>query len=38
MLRNRASITLKTEGEKIVVQNITSKRAAELANLLINKK
>ena len=36
-LRNRASITIKKTDEEIVVQNITSKKAGELAQLLLNK-
>ena len=36
-LRNRASITVKRADEQIVVQNITSKKAGELAQLLLNK-
>jgi hypothetical protein len=37
-LRNRASITIKRgTDEQIVVQNITSKKASELAQLLLNK-
>ena len=36
-LRNRASITVKRADEQIVIQNITSKKAAELATLLLNK-
>jgi hypothetical protein len=36
-VRNRASITIKRTDEQIVVQNITSKKAAELAQLLLNK-
>jgi hypothetical protein len=36
-LRNRASLTLKRADEQIVVQNITSKKAAELVQLLLNK-
>jgi hypothetical protein len=37
-LRQRASITWKTEDEHILVQNITSKDAAQLAQLLLTKK
>ena len=33
-LRNRASLTIKRADEQIVVQNITSKQAGELAQLL----
>lgn len=33
--RNRASLTIKTADEQIVVQNITSTRAAELAHLFL---
>src|SRR5260370_11277903 len=36
-LRNRASLTIKRADEQIVVQNITSKKAGELAQLLLNK-
>src|SRR5438270_3982777 len=36
-LRNRASLTIKRADEQIVVQNITSKKVAELAQLLLNK-
>jgi Effector Associated Constant Component 1 len=36
-LRNRASITIKRADEQIVIQNITSKRAADLADLLLKK-
>jgi len=36
-LRNRASITIKRTDEQIVVQNITSKKAGDLAQLLLNK-
>jgi len=36
-LRNRASITIKRADEQIVVQNITGKRASELAQLLLSK-
>jgi hypothetical protein len=36
-LRNRASITVKRADEQIVVQNITSKKAGELAQLLLSK-
>lgn len=35
--RNRASITIKRADEQIVVQNITSKKAGELAQLLVKK-
>ena len=35
--RNRASITIKRADEQIVVQNITSKKVGELAQLLFNK-
>ena len=35
--RNRASLTIKRADEQIVVQNITSKKAGELAQLLLNK-
>ena len=35
--RSRASITIKRGDDKIVVQNITSKTAGELARLLLNK-
>jgi len=37
MLRHRASITVKRADEQIIVQNITSKKAGELAQLLLNK-
>jgi hypothetical protein len=37
-LRQSASITWKTEDEQILVQNITSKDAAQLAQLLLTKK
>src|SRR5690348_14943325 len=36
-LRHRASITVKRADEQIVIQNITSKQAGELAHLLLNK-
>jgi len=36
-LRYGASITLKTANGEVIVQNITSKNAAELARLQINK-
>ena len=36
-LRSRASITVKRANEEIVVQNVTSKKAGELAQLLLNK-
>jgi hypothetical protein len=36
-LRNRASLTIKRADEEIVVQNITSKKVAELAQALLNK-
>jgi len=36
-LRNRVSITVKRADEQIIVQNITSKKAGELAQLLLNK-
>lgn len=36
-LRNRASLTIKRADEQIVVQNITSKKAGELAQLLLSK-
>ena len=36
-LRNQASLTIKRANEEIVVQNITSKKAAELAQMLVNK-
>lgn len=36
-LRNSASLTWKTADEQIIVQNISSKNAAELAQLLLNK-
>ncbi|GHO54471.1 hypothetical protein [Ktedonobacter robiniae] len=36
-LRTRASITIKGANEEIVVQNITSKKAGELAELLLKK-
>ncbi len=36
-LRNRASITVKRADEQIVIQNITSKKAGQLAQLLLNK-
>src|SRR2546421_4252306 len=36
-LRNRASISIKRTDEQIIVQNITSKKAGELAQLLLNK-
>jgi hypothetical protein len=36
-LRNRASLTIKKADEQIVVQNITSTKAAELAQLLLSK-
>ena len=35
--RNRASITVKRADEEIVVQNVTSAKAAELAQLLLGK-
>lgn len=35
--RNQASITIKRTDEQIVVQNITSKKAGELAQRLIDK-
>ncbi len=35
--RNQASITIKRADEQIVVQNITSKKVGELAQLLFNK-
>ncbi len=35
--RNRAPITIKRADEQIVVQNITSKKAGELAQILFNK-
>jgi hypothetical protein len=35
--RNRASITIKRADDQIVVQNITSKTADELARLVLNK-
>src|SRR6266480_37029 len=35
--RNRASLTIKRADEQIVVQNITSKKAGELAQLLLSK-
>lgn len=35
--RNRASLTIKRADEQIVVQNITSKQAGELAQLLVKK-
>src|SRR5947209_16195119 len=34
-LRNRASLTIRKADEQIVVQNITSKKAGELAQLLL---
>jgi hypothetical protein len=36
-LRNRASLTIKRADEQIVVQNITSTKAAELAQYLFSK-
>ncbi len=36
-LRNRASLTIKRDNEEIVVQNITSRKAAELAQLLLSR-
>src|SRR6266566_6489794 len=36
-LRNRASITVKRADKQIVIQNITSKKAGQLAQLLLNK-
>ncbi len=36
-LRNRASVTVKRPDGEIVVQNITSKKAGELAQLALNK-
>jgi len=35
-LRNRASLTIKRDDEQIVIQNITSAKAAELAQLLLS--
>ncbi len=35
--RNAASISIKRADEQIVVQNITSKKAGELAQMLLNK-
>ncbi len=37
VLRNRASLTLKRADEEIVMQNITSKKAAELAQAFLDK-
>lgn len=37
-LRHNASLTWKTADEQILVQNITSRNAAELVQLLMNKK
>ena len=36
-LRNKASLTIKRSNEEIVVQNITSKKAAELTEILLKK-
>ena len=36
-LRHRASLTIKRADEEIMVQNITSTKAAELARLLLSK-
>jgi hypothetical protein len=37
-LRHNASLTWKTADEQIIVQNITSRNAAELAQLLLSRK